>query len=64
MATKSAAFRSKTLYFFFRRQFPNRLLPKSVHTFALGIAAEMLCEVTNKALQRIARPEGERPNEA
>jgi hypothetical protein len=25
MASKSAAFRSKTLYFFCRRQFPNRL---------------------------------------
>jgi hypothetical protein len=30
--------------------------------FALGIAVEMFCEVTNKALERIARPEGERPN--
>jgi hypothetical protein len=29
--------------------------------FALGIAAEMLGEVTNPTLQRIARPEGERP---
>jgi hypothetical protein len=26
MAAKSAAFRSKTLHFFFRRQFPNRRL--------------------------------------
>jgi hypothetical protein len=31
------------------------------YTFALGIAAEMFCEATNKALQRIARPVGERP---
>jgi hypothetical protein len=30
--------------------------------FALGIAAEIFCEATNKRLQRIARPEGERPN--
>jgi hypothetical protein len=28
---------------------------------ALGIAAEIFCEATNKRLQRIARPEGERP---
>jgi hypothetical protein len=33
----------------------------SSFAFALGIAAKMLCEVTNKALQRIARPVGERP---
>jgi hypothetical protein len=30
--------------------------------FALGIEVEIFCEVTNKRLQRIARPEGERPN--
>jgi hypothetical protein len=30
--------------------------------FALGIAVEIFCEATNKRLQRIARPEGERPN--
>jgi hypothetical protein len=30
--------------------------------FALGIAAEIFCEATNKRLQRIARPAGERPN--
>jgi hypothetical protein len=31
--------------------------------FALGIAVEMLGEVTNPALQRIARPVGERPTQ-
>jgi hypothetical protein len=29
--------------------------------YALGIAVKMLGEATNPALQRIARPEGERP---
>jgi hypothetical protein len=29
--------------------------------FALGIAVEIFCEATNKRLQRIARPVGERP---
>jgi hypothetical protein len=29
---------------------------------ALGIEVEIFCEVTNKRLQRIARPAGERPN--
>jgi hypothetical protein len=39
MAAKSAAFRSKTLHFFFRRQFPNRL--NGFAFIALGIAAEI-----------------------
>jgi hypothetical protein len=30
---------------------------------ALGIAVEILCEATNKVLQRIARPVGERPKQ-